>query len=91
MVGTIWIWELRVLLANYYVYYVTYLVSKNVHKRNILSQYNFQKAIALAWINPKTYWKSNSKKHSANELYEPVRVNTRNKKNQKNQSNLHHL
>ena len=54
--------------------------SKDARKRKILSQYDFRKDIALAWIDLKTYWKSNSKKHSANKLHELVRVNTRNKK-----------
>ena len=82
----IWIWGLGVLLANCYVCYVTYLLSQGVEKRNILSQYEFRKAIALAWIDPKSYWKSTSKKRSADTLNETVGVNTRNKKIKKSKA-----
>jgi len=68
---------LGVLLVNCYVYYVMYLVSQGVNKRNILLQYEFCKAIALAWIDSNNYWKSNSKKRSVDE------INVQNKRNKK--------
>ena len=60
---SIWIWDLCILLV-YYIIYIIYLEDNNIPKKNILSQYNLRKAIALIWINRKNYQKSNERKSS---------------------------
>jgi hypothetical protein len=49
----IFFWNMGVLLVNSYVSYKTYMES--IGERPI-SHYNFRKAIALSWIDWKTYW-----------------------------------
>ena len=83
---SMWIWGLGVLLVNCYISYVTFLQDNNVPKKNILSQYDFRKAIALAWLDPKNYWKSNEKKRSADEINESSAVATRSRKKLKKKS-----
>ena len=55
----IFFWALGVLLVNTYVAYNTYMVSIG---KQPMSHYNFHKAIALAWIDPTTYWSDRMKK-----------------------------
>ena len=43
-----------VLLVNVYVSYKTCMISKGKWP---MSHYEFRKQIALAWIDPTTYWK----------------------------------
>ena len=43
-------------------FYVVHLESKGIKKKNITSQYEFVKAIALSWIDLKNYSKINDKK-----------------------------
>ena len=50
-----------------------------LYQKNILSQYEFRKVIALAWLDPKNYWKSNEKKRLSVVIEEPSHINTRNK------------
>ena len=37
----IWIQRLSILLVNCYIYYIIYLESKDINKKNILLQYEF--------------------------------------------------
>ena len=85
----IWTWGLGVLLVNCYACHVAHLTSKGVDKKNILSQHEFRKAIALAWLDPKNHWKSNEKKRSSVAIEEPSGINARNKKTKNKESNLH--
>ena len=55
----IFFWALGVLLVNTYMAYKTYMVSIG---KQPMSHYNFCKAIALAWIDPATYWPDRMKK-----------------------------
>ena len=50
---SIFFWALGVLLVNTYVAHKTSMVSTG---KQPMSHYNFHKAIALAWIDPATYW-----------------------------------
>ena len=79
-------WGVGVLLVNCHISYVTYLEDNNVPKKNILSQYDFRKAIALAWLDPKNYWKSNERKRSADEVNGSSAVATRSRKKTKKKS-----
>ena len=54
----IFFWAFGVLLVNVYVSYKTYMISKGKWP---MSHYEFRKQIALAWINPTTYWKDQMK------------------------------
>ena len=51
---SIFFWAFGVLLVNAYVSYKTYMISKGKWP---MSHYEFRKQIALAWIDPTTYWK----------------------------------
>ena len=51
-------WTIGVLLVNTYVAYKTYMLSKG---KIPMTHYKFWEAIALAWIDPKTYWPSRMK------------------------------
>ena len=73
-------WGLGVLLVNCCISYVKFLEDNNVPKKNILSQYEFRKAIALAWLDPKNYWKNNNKKRSADHIGNLSGVTTRSNK-----------
>ena len=55
----VFFWVLGVLLVNTYVAYRTYMVSIG---KQPMSHYNFCKAIALALIDPATYWPDRMKK-----------------------------
>ena len=54
----IFFWAFGVLLVNAYVSYKTYMISKG---KRPMSHYEFRKQIALAWIDPTTYWKDRMK------------------------------
>ena len=56
---SIFLWAWGVLLVNTYVAYKTYMDSIG---KQPMSHYNFHKAIALAWIDPTTYWPDRMKK-----------------------------
>ena len=51
-------WAFGVLVVNVYVSYKTYMISKG---KQPMSHYEFRKQIALAWIDPTTYWKDRMK------------------------------
>ena len=55
---SIFFWAFGVLLVNAYVSYKTYMISKG---KRPMSHYEFRKQIALAWIDPTTYWKDRMK------------------------------
>ena len=71
------------LLVNCYVSYCTHLSDNGVSKKQILSQYEFRKAIALAWIDPRNYWKTNERKRSY-ETEPESSIGTRSSKKAKN-------
>ena len=48
-----------------------------------MSQYEFIKVIALAWIDPKNYWKSNNKKITNNKTNDNDVITTRSKRTKK--------
>ena len=68
------------MLVNSFTCYETCLLSKGASKKNILSQYEFRKVIALAWIDPQTYWKSYNRKRANNEANENTTRDTRSNK-----------
>jgi hypothetical protein len=47
---SIWLWEFGVLLVNAYVFYKKVMEESGVPKKNRLTQYEFRREIALAWI-----------------------------------------
>ena len=49
----VFFWGIGVLLVNCYVSYKTYMEQK---KQKTISHYKFRKAIALALLDPDTYW-----------------------------------
>ena len=55
---SIFFWAFGVLLVNAYISYKTYMISKG---KRPMSHYEFRKQIALAWIDPTTYWKDRMK------------------------------
>ena len=50
---SIFFWALGVLLVNTYVSYKEYMHSIG---KQLMSHYEFRKSIALAWLDPTTYW-----------------------------------
>ena len=52
----IYLWGMGVMLVNSYVCYKTYQESIGTDKKKILSQFEFRRSIALAWLKPDTYW-----------------------------------
>ena len=52
----LFLWGLGVSLVNSYVCYKSYHQEIGTDKKNILSQYEFRRSIALAWMKPDTYW-----------------------------------
>mmetsp|Transcript_13416 Transcript_13416/g.19351 ORF Transcript_13416/g.19351 Transcript_13416/m.19351 type:complete len:137 (-) Transcript_13416:377-787(-) len=51
----IWFWEFQTLLTNYYIFYCKYMKMHD-HEQDIMTQYEFKTAIALAWMYPNNYW-----------------------------------
>lgn len=47
---SIWLWGFGVLLVNAYVYYKKVMEESGVPKKEWLTQYQFRKAVALAWV-----------------------------------------
>jgi hypothetical protein len=58
---SIFYWGLGVMLVNAYVVYTTFLKEQGVHQKNILTHYNWRKAVALAWISPEEYYEPSKK------------------------------
>jgi hypothetical protein len=52
----IYLWVLGICLVNAYVCYRSYHLELGTDKKNILSQYEFCRSIALAWISPHKHW-----------------------------------
>jgi hypothetical protein len=52
----IYLWGLGVMLVNSYVCYKSYHLEKGTPKKNILTQFEFRRSIALAWMKPDEYW-----------------------------------
>ena len=77
------------MLVNIFIFYETYLLRKSVSKNNILSEHEFRKAIALAWIDPQTYWKSNNRKCTNDEANKNITRNTRSIKRPKEKKAMH--
>ena len=55
---SVFFWGIGVLLVNCYVSYKTYMEQK---KQKTISHYQFRKAIALALLDPDTYWPNHMK------------------------------
>jgi hypothetical protein len=53
---SIMFWGLGIQLVNSYILYVKYMLSQGFKAKNLLSQYEFRREIAMAWIDPATYW-----------------------------------
>jgi hypothetical protein len=53
---SIMFWGLGIQLVNSYILYVKYKLSVGCKKKQLLSQYEFRRDIAMAWIDPATYW-----------------------------------
>ncbi len=49
-------WGLGTLMVNAYVSYRTFLTDEGVPKSQLLSHYDFRRAIALAWLDPENFW-----------------------------------
>jgi len=54
---SIFFWCFQILLTNSYIVYTKYMIT---HKQIILSHYEFNKAIALAWLDKDKYWPKNT-------------------------------
>lgn len=48
---SLWFWGLGVMLVNAYIMYVKFNLSCGINKKDLLSHHEFQKQIALSWIN----------------------------------------
>ena len=55
---SIFYWGLGVMLVNAYVVYTAFLKEQGVLQKNMLTHYNFRKAVALAWISPEEYYQA---------------------------------
>jgi hypothetical protein len=53
---SIFFWGMGVLMVNAYVSYVRFNILNGKKKKDLLSHYEFRKQIALAWLDPETYW-----------------------------------
>ena len=53
MVVVYFFWSFEFLLTNAYVVYKKYMI---MHRKKPMSHFNFQRAIAMAWINTSEYW-----------------------------------
>jgi len=51
---SIFFWNMQLLLTNSYIVYKKYM---SMHHQKYMSQYDFRCAIAIAWLDPDTYWK----------------------------------
>ena len=58
---SIFFWALGVLLVNTYVSYKEYM---HYIGKQLMSHYEFRKSIALAWLDPTTYWPNQMKKRN---------------------------
>ena len=56
-------WGFGVLLVNAYIAYRTYCEDQNIKP---VSQYEFRKSIALAWLKPEVYWQDRYNKNKSN-------------------------
>ena len=65
---SMWMQDLGLLLVNCCIAYIAYLEVNNVLKKNILLECDFRKAIALAQLDSKNYWRSNDKKILTDEI-----------------------
>jgi Transposase IS4 len=52
---SVFFWGMGVLMVNAYVAYVKYSLQNGKKKSELLSHYEFRKAIALAWLDPDQY------------------------------------
>jgi hypothetical protein len=76
---SIFFWALGVNLVNAYVVYTTFLKEQGVSEKNILTHYNFRKAVALSWINPDEYYSEMGKAAVKNKTSTPPAVTRRKK------------
>jgi Transposase IS4 len=53
---SIFFWGLGIVIVNAYICYVEFNLTAGKKKKDLLSHYEFRKAIALAWLDPDTYW-----------------------------------
>ena len=49
-------WSIGVILVNNYIVYRRVNLEAGVSKSDLLSQNNFRKQLAMAWISPNIYW-----------------------------------
>ena len=49
-------WAIGVIFVNAYIVYRRVNLEAGVSKSNLLSQHNFRKQVAMAWIIPNIYW-----------------------------------
>ena len=65
-------WGLGVILTNAYIVYTTYNEEEGVSSKNLLSQFEFRKSIALHWINPE-YTKQRKRRQDEYEVQTKTR------------------
>jgi hypothetical protein len=59
----IYMWGMGVMLVNSYVCYKSYHLENGTAKKKILSQFEFRRSIALAWMKPDEYWQTSRKEN----------------------------
>jgi hypothetical protein len=59
----IYMWGMGVMLVNSYVCYKSYHLENGTAKKKILSQFEFRRSIALAWMKPDKYWQTMKQNH----------------------------
>ena len=57
----IWLWGMQLLKVNAFVCYKKFMESEGCVNKDILSHYDFVKAVALSFICPEQYWKTRAK------------------------------
>ena len=82
----IYLWGMGVMLVNSYVCYKTYQESIGTDKKKILSQFEFRRSIALAWLKHDTYWPTMDKIAANNEP-----ANNKKRKSQRDETPYLHV
>jgi flagellar biosynthesis/type III secretory pathway M-ring protein FliF/YscJ len=73
---SIFFWGIGVIVVNAYVCYREYMKMMGKNKNEILTHYKFREQVALAWIDPKTYWPNRKYNTSASDDTNPISNNT---------------
>ena len=72
-------WGFQVLLVNSYLCYKKYMESVGTKKSDIKSHYEFQKEVALSWMDPELYWPNRYyKKNTRSEDHRATKKRKRN-------------